>query len=561
MHGVKHSVFLLLLAGALAAQQRINLHDRSWDEWQRRTGEQAPDFSKMRGQASLPDPLRMLDTGLPIATQAQWARQRGLIRAEYERWFFGKMPPAPDNLRAVVTRESDDGGVRLREVTLEFGPGRRGRLRVQLLIPPGKGPFPVFLTNHPRERPWVLTAVRRGYLGCVYLAMDPVYGYTDDSDAFLDVYPEHDFSVLARWAWAGMRAVDYLLTVPEADGKRIAITGHSRNGKQALLAAAFDERIAAVALSSGNTGEGTPWRYTSDPFVNESIEQITGNFPHWFHPRLRFFMGREHKLPVDQNLLMAMVAPRALLMASAWTEGQGAPWAWEQAYRSVRRVYRFHGAPDRIGLSLRAGEHATAAEDIERYLDFFDTAFGRASFPRPETVFYGFDYDRWQRRAGAIPEPPKQGTLPQRLRWALGEEPPGARYPARNRLQGAPRTSDGWPGVLYGRPLAINRVRAATLSFGDDLKGDLYLPDAPAAGKLPVVIWLHPYAHATGYSRWARPHIGPLVQRGFAVFAFDQIGFGSRVEQARRFYHRYPRWSLLGKMVADTRAAVDALAA
>ena len=92
--------------------------------------------------------------------------------------------------------------------------------------------------------------------------------------------------------------------------KKIGLTGHSRNGKQAVVAAAFDERIGAVVPSSGNTGGADPWRYTTDMFVNESIELLTGAQPHWFHPRLRFFAGREDKLPVDQNLLMAAIAPR-----------------------------------------------------------------------------------------------------------------------------------------------------------------------------------------------------------------------------------------------------------
>src|ERR1019366_7283404 len=190
-----------------------------------------------------------------------------------------------------------------RDVRLEFGPEHRATLRVQLLIPPGEGPFPVFLTNHPRKRPWVATAVRRGYIGCIYLAADPVYGNSDDSDAFIEIYPEYDFSCLARWAWAAMRTVDYLYNLPEVDKAKIAISGHSRNGKQALLAAAFDERIAAAIPSSGNTCEGNPWRYTSEMFVNESIEEITRGFPNWFHPRLRFFAGREDKLPVDENML------------------------------------------------------------------------------------------------------------------------------------------------------------------------------------------------------------------------------------------------------------------
>ncbi|MEJ7605991.1 MAG: alpha/beta fold hydrolase [Bryobacteraceae bacterium] len=103
-------------------------------------------------------------------------------------------------------------------------------------------------------------------------------------------------------------------------------------------------------------------------------------------------------------------------------------------------------------------------------------------------------------------------------------------------------------------------ARSVPLSFGDDLKGDLYLP-VKTEGRMPVVIWLHPYAYSTGYSRNAGPTIADLTQQGFAVFAFDQIGFGTRIHQAGRFYERYPKWSLLGKMVADTRAAVDALVA
>jgi hypothetical protein len=283
---------------------RISAQDKSWEDWVKRTGELPPDFDALPSVAGLPEP--------GFASRQEWQRERPRVRALFEQWVYGRMPPAPENLRAVVTGTHEEGGVTVRDVRLEFGPARRATLRVQVMIPPGKGPFPVLLTNHPRTRPWVATAVRRGYIGCIYYAADPMYGNTDDSDAFIEVYPEYDFSCLGRWAWAGMRAVDYLVGLPEVDKSRIAITGHSRNGKQALLAAAFDERIAAVIASSGLTGESNPWRYTTDMFVNETLEQITGNFPHWFHPRLRFFAGREQKLPVDQNLLAAMVAPRAL---------------------------------------------------------------------------------------------------------------------------------------------------------------------------------------------------------------------------------------------------------
>jgi pimeloyl-ACP methyl ester carboxylesterase len=72
---------------------------------------------------------------------------------------------------------------------------------------------------------------------------------------------------------------------------------------------------------------------------------------------------------------------------------------------------------------------------------------------------------------------------------------------------------------------------------------------------------MHPYSYSTGYSRDTQPFFASLTKRRFAVLAFDQIGFGTRVRAARYFYHRYPKWSLLGKMVTDTRAAVGAVAA
>jgi dienelactone hydrolase len=569
-------LYVLILLGTLASAQgvtellallkpsrttdtaRINAVDRSWEDWVRRTGETPPRFAEMPSQPMLPDPLE------GVQSRADWQKRRERIRASYEKWVFGQMPPAPNNLRAVVTAERQEGGATIRDVRLEFGPGHRGNLRLQLIIPPGKGPFPVFLTNHPRTRPWVVPAVRRGYIGCIYFATDPIYGSRDDSDAFIELYPEYDFSALARWAWAGMRAVDYLYTEPMVDRARIGITGHSRNGKQALLAAAFDERIGAVVASSGNTGEVDPWRFTTDPFANETIEQITGNFPGWFHPRLRFFAGREHKLPVDQNLLMAMVAPRGLLMASAYSETQGNSFGFEQAFRSVEGVYRFLDAESRVGLSLRPGEHATTAEDIEQYVDFFDSVFGRSSKAPPREFVNGYTWESWRglSKEEAAPIVERGAGLRARMTALLGEAPPEVPFPVRNQLKGRVMTNEGWLGMLFDRPLRMQGVEAHALAFGDDLKGDLYLPSArPEGRKLAAVVWLHSYGYPTGYSRYAKPTIQELTKRGFAVLAFDQIGFGTRIHQAKRFYERYPHWSLLGKMISDTSAAVRALQA
>ena len=101
--------------------------------------------------------------------------------------------------------------------------------------------------------------------------------------------------------------------------------------------------------------------------------------------------------------------------------------------------------------------------------------------------------------------------------------------------------------------------------YGDGLRADLYYPlgpdGKPKPGPLPVVIWLHAYAYATGYSRWVNAAFDSLTQKGFAILAFDQLGFGTRGPDVHDFYHQYPRWSLLGKMVCDTRGVIDALSA
>lgn len=527
---------------------RINAIDRTWEDWQKRTGELPPKFSAMPSQPFLPNPLE------GITSTADWEKRRQEIRGQIEHWMTGRMPPAPDNLRTVVTGEERKGDLTIRDVRLEFGPDHRGTLRLQLLIPAGDGPRPVFLTNQNRTRPWTATAVARGYIGVIYFATDPAYGYGDDSDQYIELYPDYDFSCLARWAWAGSRAVDYLVTLPEVDSTRIAITGHSRNAKQALIAAAFDERIAAVVPSSGNTGECNPWRYTSDPYVTESIEQITTNFSHWFHPRLRFFTGREDKLPFDQNSMIALVAPRSILLSCSYTEEQGSDFGFEINYRALCDIYKYVGAPGHLGLRLRAGPHPTTAGDIEAYVDFLDSVFGRTSTPfapiADPTFVFGYTFENWKKQSGETATSQPAGD---KLQWALGQEPPQVPLPKEKRGM----VSAGWIDMLDQRPIQSKVMRAAKLAYGVDLKADLYLP-LQHEGKIPLVVWLHPFAYNTGYSRDAKQPFEELTRRGYGVLAFDQIGFGTRVEHAKDFYRRYPKWSMLGKMIADTRAAITA---
>jgi pimeloyl-ACP methyl ester carboxylesterase len=102
-----------------------------------------------------------------------------------------------------------------------------------------------------------------------------------------------------------------------------------------------------------------------------------------------------------------------------------------------------------------------------------------------------------------------------------------------------------------------------SISFGFNLKGDLYYAaKTPANAKLPTVIWLHGYSYQFGYMWMSHFDLHPilaLVRAGYAVLAYDQSGFGSRMSEAGPFYDRYPHWSLMGRQVEDVRAAIDAL--
>ena len=235
--------------------------------------------------------------------------RREEIKKLFEQYALGTFPPHPKLDRAVLIDETPGPGYRIRHVRLEFGPESKGTMRVELLIPDQHrdGPVrPVAVLMGPTWiRPWAQQALRRKYLCAIYAGSDG----QDDADALAALYPDYDFALLPRRAWAGTMTLDYLETLKEADMRRVAVAGHSRDGKQVLIEAGLDERIAAVIASSTGVGGTLPYRLAGERGMGEGIESTTRMFPTWFHPRLRFFAGREDRLPVDGNLLVALVCP------------------------------------------------------------------------------------------------------------------------------------------------------------------------------------------------------------------------------------------------------------
>jgi dienelactone hydrolase len=565
---------------------RVSFLDRTFTDWLERTGELPPDFDQMPSLPFLPNPL-VIDEGgknIPVETPEQWQEKREWMKEQLQYYITGAFPPAPDNLKVEILNEKMDGKVRLQTVELSFGPEHLAKLTLEVMIPPSEDPLPVFLTqwNH---REWAQVAVRRGYIGCIYAGADA----KDDTEKYAEIWAgEYDWTRLMRRAWGASRAIDYLFTLPEVDKEKIALTGHSRNGKTSLMAAAFDERIAACIPGSGGTGAEVPWRYTSHNFDIEDIALLASARPSWLHPRLRFFIGREHKLPVDQNSFMALIAPRGLMLSTALTEGASNLWGIEQAYYSTREVYDISGKQNNLAIRARYGLHSVSARDMEDYIDFFDYVFGRSSHQPENRLYYDYSFEKWRELSGekinplSYPEKEKnylkagsviewerkKAEIQKQINWALGDEPPGVTNPGPRSLDNAGRGEVSF-GTFLTRPHGNEKMGVMPVSpyngFGDQLFGYLYYPLGEngkiKSGNLPVVIYLHEYDYSKGFNSYHQVEslFQSLVERGFAVFAYDMLGFGNRIEEGTRFYNRYPHWSKMGKMVTDVKAAVEAM--
>src|SRR5690606_17708744 len=172
--------------------------------------------------------------------------------------------------------------------------------------------------------------IERGYAFATFHESDIDPDKHDFTDGIHAAYASEipvgpsSWGTIAAWSWGLRRCIDYLVTDAAINPAQVAVIGHSRRGKTALLTAALDERVALVVPHQSGTG-GMALSRRND---QETTERINRVFPHWFCDNFTQFDLQEDKLPVDQHLLVALVAPRALLdtegLLDTWANGKSA---------------------------------------------------------------------------------------------------------------------------------------------------------------------------------------------------------------------------------------------
>lgn len=387
-------------------------------------------------QPGLPDPLIGMD-GRAIKSRGAWFRERRPeLKRLFQHYMYGAIPAKPQRMEFRVEAVYPDclaGKATLKLVTIRFGDPDAPRIDLMVIVPhQRRGRAPVFLAmnfcgNHallpdpriPLTRGWLYSScagcpdgkateasrgsqagdwdvgqiLDRGYALASFCSTDVDSDRAEVSDgiyAWLARQPgspvsagPHDRGTISAWAWGFHRCVDYLVTDRELDGKRIVALGHSRNGKTALLAAAFDDRIALAIPHQAGCGGTAPSRGT----VGESVKQINDRFPHWFNGQFKQFNEDTARIPFDQHCLVALMAPRPVLLSNAVDDQWANPSGQFEVLRAADPVYRLLKAgglevrqmPEpgqlsagKLGYYIRPGKHSMTREDWRVFLDFAD---------------------------------------------------------------------------------------------------------------------------------------------------------------------------------------------
>jgi hypothetical protein len=359
----------------------------------------------------LPDPFAWSDGRGRSTKFSDWNRRRAEIKTEIEHYGIGTKPARPENITAKF-----EGGMLTVTVAVN---DQVLTLTSQIVLPDGDGPFPAVIGIGQGSGSLPADIFQSRGIVRIPFRFQEVMSHTQTrgKEPINRLYPDlTEIGAYSAWSWGISRLIDGLELVKEdlpIDLSHLAVTGCSFAGKMALFAGAFDERIALTIAQESGGGGAAAWR------VSETLGNVEtlGKTSHaWFREDMFHFANQVPKLPYDHHELMAMVAPRALLVL-------GNPdYQWladESGYvscRAAHEVWKTFGIGDRFGFSIVSGHRhcqlpVSQQPEVEAFVDRFllgkmDVATDVTIHPY-EHVNHRQWYDGWLTGTSTFPEPDK----------------------------------------------------------------------------------------------------------------------------------------------------------
>lgn len=315
-----------------------------------------PAYSALVPNDELPDPFAAMD-GSRIASRGDWTCRRAELGALAQAYELGAKPRRP----VTVTGSFENGAIVVTagdaDETLTFS-------ATVTLPAAGSAPYPAIIALGGSS----LNDAELAALGVASIRFDnsELAEQTDASSRgrgkFYELYGRnHGAGAMIAWAWGVSRLIDALETTPEAeiDATRLGVTGCSRNGKGALIAGAFDERVVLTIPQESGSGGSASWRVSdamlASGTVVQTLAEITGENV-WFRTSFSQFNDTASRLPFDHHSILGMVAPRGLLVV----ENTSMVWLGNEstytASLAAHRVWDALGAPSNMGFS-QVGNH------------------------------------------------------------------------------------------------------------------------------------------------------------------------------------------------------------
>lgn len=366
-----------------------------------------PSFDELSSIPYLPDPFIKAD-GTRITNRAEWRVRRAEIKAMIEHYDVGEKPGKPSIFEATLNGNTINITVGEGDNTFEMTatinrPSGAPDTPIPAIIginrPTGSLPRDIFSKRVIATITFRASEVAPTRFG----------GINYESGNFIKLYPNTTAGYMIRWAWGISRIIDALEMLPEAkiDTKRLAVSGCSFQGKIALYAGAFDERIALTIPHESGGGGTISWRYSDmlEKRDNVEVENLlhaqgsSADFP-WYARALRKFNDTPDKLPFDHHELIALIAPRAvLIIESSQVARMGAEAARVDAL-AAREVWTALGVPDRMGAVeenvAHCSWHPNFTPALEAYIDKF--LLGKEDGPSTDFLqsrFTDVDREKW----------------------------------------------------------------------------------------------------------------------------------------------------------------------